>query len=121
MIRNQKEAETKIKAITRQPNPNFEEFQTLMRLLFNAHTNSKDPMVFGISLKKVAKGTNAQIEFVNHELAFFKRLEGLKLKHLFSKCNLDKKNDKNGNIVETFSSITNPLSKKFVKAIEKLI
>ena len=29
--------------------------------------------------------------------------------------------DKNGNIVETFSSITNPLSKKFVKAIEKLI
>ena len=53
----------------------------------------------GISLKKVAKGTDAQIEFVNHELAFFKRLEGLKLKHLFSKCNLDKKNDKNGNIV----------------------
>ena len=99
LIRNQKEAETKIKAITRQPNPNFEEFQTTMRLLFNAHKQDKNPMVFGISLKKVAKGTDAQIEFVNHELAFFKRLEGLKLKHLFSKCNLDKKNDKNGNIV----------------------
>ena len=29
--------------------------------------------------------------------------------------------DKKGNVVETFSSITNPSSKKFVKLIEKLI
>ena len=29
--------------------------------------------------------------------------------------------DKNGKIAETFSSITNPSSKKFIKALEKLI
>ena len=29
--------------------------------------------------------------------------------------------NKNGNVAETFSSITNPSSKKFVKALEKLI
>ena len=29
--------------------------------------------------------------------------------------------NKNGNVAETFSSITNPSSKKFVKVLEKLI
>ena len=29
--------------------------------------------------------------------------------------------DKNGKVVETFSSMTNPSSKKFIEALEKLI
>ena len=70
LIRNQKEAETKIEKLRTNQIQTLKSFKRL-NLLFNAHTNTKDPMVFGISLKKVAKGTDARIEFVNHELAFF--------------------------------------------------
>ena len=99
LIRDEQKARDEIKKIVNKPSPNFEQFQSLMRQLFNAHKNAKDPMVFGISLKKVGKGEPAQIEFVNHELAFFKRLEDIQLKYVMSKCNLGTKTDKGGSIV----------------------
>ena len=99
LIRDEDKAKAEIKKIVDKPSPNFEQFQSLMRQLFNAHKNTSDPMVFGISLKKVAKGEPAQIEFVNHELSFFKRLEDIQLKYVMSKCNLGQKKDKGGSIV----------------------
>ena len=99
LIRDEQKARDEIKKIVNKPSPNFEQFQSLMRQLFNAHKNAKDPMVFGISLKKVGKGEPAQIEFVNHELAFFKRLEDIQLTYVMSKCNLGTKTDKGGSIV----------------------
>ena len=69
------------------------EFNAIMRILFNTRK------VFGISLKKVAKGQPARIEFVNHSQKFLKSLDSIHMSYSYSKCGLGTKKDKGGNTV----------------------
>ena len=63
-----------------------------MRKLFAAR------QVFGISLKKVAAGKDARIEFVNDKSEFFQKLEKLRFDYDGADCKLGKKTDKEGTI-----------------------
>ena len=56
------------------------EFNAIMRILFNTKK------VFGISLKKVAKGESARIEFLNHSQKFLKSLDSIHMSYSYSKC-----------------------------------
>ena len=69
------------------------EFNAIMRILFNTRK------VFGISLKKVAKGQPARIEFVNHSQKFLKSLDSIHMSYSYSKCGMGTKKDKGGNTV----------------------
>ena len=59
----------------RSPAKTLAEFNAIMRMLF------KSKQVFGISLKKVAAGADAKMEFLNHKSEFFTTLE-LSLIHI---------------------------------------
>ena len=65
---------------------------SIMRKLFAAR------QVFGISLKKVAAGKDARIEFVNDKSEFFQKLEKLRFDYDGADCKLGKKTDKEGTI-----------------------
>ena len=65
---------------------------SIMRKLF------ADRQVFGISLKKVAAGKDARIEFVNDKSEFFQKLEKLRFEYDGSECKLGQKKDKEGTI-----------------------
>tara|TARA_B100000519_G_scaffold195042_1_gene199588 strand:- start:1215 stop:2666 length:1452 start_codon:yes stop_codon:yes gene_type:complete len=69
------------------------EFNAIMRILFNTKK------VFGISLKKVAKGQPARIEFLNHSQKFLKSLDSIHMSYSYSKCGMGTKKDKGGNTV----------------------
>ena len=65
---------------------------SIMRKLFASR------QVFGISLKKVAAGKDARIEFVNDKSEFFQKLEKLRFDYDGADCKLGKKTDKEGTI-----------------------
>ena len=67
------------------------EFNAIMRILFNTKK------VFGVSLKKVAKGQPARIEFLNHSQKFLKSLDSIHMSYSYSKCGMGSKKDKRGN------------------------
>ena len=69
------------------------EFNAIMRILFNTKK------VFGVSLKKVAKGQPARIEFLNHSQKFLKSLDSIHMSYSYSKCGMGTKKDKRGNTV----------------------
>ena len=52
--------------------------------------------VFGISLKKVALGQDAKIEFVNDKSEFFSKLDKLHFDYEASECKMGLKKDKEG-------------------------
>ena len=74
----------------RSPAKTLAEFNAIMRMLF------KSKQVFGISLKKVAAGKDAKIEFLNHKSEFFTKLEQLHFTFDKAECKLGTKNDKEG-------------------------
>ena len=64
-----------------------------MRELFNTK------QVFGISLKKIARGSqDARITFNNHTMKFFKEMAALEFSFTYAKCSMGRKNDKNGTV-----------------------
>ena len=63
-----------------------------MRVLF------KNKQVFGISLKKVAAGKDARIEFVNDKSEFFANLAKMRFSYIAADCKMGKKKDKEGAI-----------------------
>ena len=65
---------------------------SIMRKLFASR------QVFGISLKKVAAGKDARIEFVNDKSEFFQKLEKLRFEYDGADCKLGQKTDKEGTI-----------------------
>ena len=65
---------------------------SIMRKLFATR------QVFGISLKKVAAGKDARIEFVNDKSEFFQKLEKLRFDYDGADCKLGQKTDKEGTI-----------------------
>ncbi len=65
---------------------------SIMRKLFASR------QVFGISLKKVAAGKDARIEFVNDKSEFFQKLEKLRFEYNGADCKLGQKTDKEGTI-----------------------
>ena len=75
------------------PMSRLSEFNAIMRILFNTKK------VFGISLKKVAKGESARIEFLNHSQKFLKSLDSIHMSYSYSKCGMGTKKDKGGNTV----------------------
>ena len=65
---------------------------SIMRKLFAAR------QVFGISLKKVAAGKDARIEFVNDKSEFFANLAKMRFTYIAADCKMGKKKDKEGAI-----------------------
>jgi len=76
----------------RSPAKTLAEFNAIMRMLF------KSKQVFGISLKKVAAGEDARMEFLNHKSEFFTNLEKLHFDFERAECKLGTKNDKEGTV-----------------------
>ena len=76
----------------RSPAKTLAEFNAIMRMLFKAK------QVFGISLKKVAAGADAKMEFLNHKSEFFTTLEKLHFTFVKAECKLGTKNDKEGTV-----------------------
>jgi len=68
------------------------ELNAIMRVLF------KNKQVFGISLKKVAAGKDARIEFVNDKSEFFANLAKMRFSYIAADCKMGKKKDKEGAI-----------------------
>ena len=68
------------------------ELNAIMRALF------AKKQVFGISLKKVAAGKDARIEFVNHDSEFFSNLAKMRFSYIAADCKMGKKKDKEGAI-----------------------
>jgi len=68
------------------------ELNAIMRVLF------ANRQVFGISLKKVAAGKDARIEFVNDKSEFFANLAKLRFEYDAADCKMGKKMDKEGTI-----------------------
>lgn len=68
------------------------ELNAIMRMLFKAR------QVFGISLKKVAAGQDARIQFVNDKSEFFTKLDQLHFEYEKADCKMGQKKDKEGSI-----------------------
>ena len=66
------------------------ELNSIFRMLFRAR------QVFGISLKKVAIGQDATIQFVNDKSEFFSKLDKLHFDYEASECKMGLKKDKEG-------------------------
>ena len=66
------------------------ELNSIFRMLFRAR------QVFGISLKKVALGQDAKIEFVNDKSEFFSKLDKLHFDYEASECKMGLKKDTEG-------------------------
>ena len=76
----------------RSPAKTVLELNAIMRMLFRAR------QVFGISLKKVAAGQDARIQFVNDKSEFFQKLDQLHFEFDGADCKLGQKKDKEGTI-----------------------
>jgi len=76
----------------RSPAKTLAEFNAVMRMLF------KSKQVFGISLKKVAAGEDARMEFLNHKSEFFTNLSQMHFTYEKAECKLGTKNDKEGTV-----------------------
>jgi len=74
------------------PAKTLAEFNAIMRMLF------KSKQVFGISLKKVAAGEDARMEFLNHKSEFFTKLSQMHFTYEKAECKLGTKNDKEGTV-----------------------